>query len=367
MIFPTTKNLIETAKNPARKPADVDAAGQKFFAAVENLTKAEKEEQMAALAEHFDLPDVHRSAFLALMCGALVEQGCDPQPMAAPLRAALKKVLESCGRLLEACRAKMPAVIPEDDDDSDDSDEAGYTPAEAAFMEARQQVAPKMPKENEAWEALKQFWRPAIAAYTKNDMARIAAQSLRPLALPIAEFHEGGHWLQLVLSVLDNEPLVVIEPETNTGVLARISGVVDNFQLHILLMDAFPRTGNFSGRRVPLNIAEMARGSGPQELEEMLVTGYWNLYTYQALQANKQLPPSSEFSSSTHWIWNEGLPADIPVLAGRRVVLLGPPSIERTWRAMRTFDFLRANLTIEKQLSAAEVDDWLQKMVAAKS
>lgn len=363
MLFPTTKNLIETAKNSARKPADVDAAAQKFFAATENLTKAEKEEQIAALAQHFDLPDVHRSAFLALCCGALVEQGCDPQPMAAPLRAALKNVLESCGRLLEACRAKMPAEIPDNDDD--EAEEDSHSPTELAFMEARKQVAPKMPKENEAWEALKQFWRPAIAAYTKNDMARMAAQSLRPLALPIAQFHEGGHWLQLVLSVLDNEPLVVIEPESNTGVLARISGVVDNFQLHTLLMDAFPRSGNFSGRRVTMPIAEMARGNGPQELEDTTVTGFWNLYTYRALQSNKQLPPSSEFSSSTHWIWNEGLPADIPVLDGRRVVLLGPPSLERTWAAMRTFDLLRAQLTIEQQLSAAEVDTWLTKMLAA--
>jgi hypothetical protein len=229
MIFSSTKNLIEVAKNPARKPTDVDEAGQKFLTAVANLTKAEKEAQMAALAEYFDLPDVHRGAFLALMCGALVEQGCDPQPMAAPLRAKLKKVLESCGRLLEACRAKMPAEIPDNDDDEDTGEES-LSPRELAFLEARKQVGPKMPNENEAWEALKQFWRPAIVAYTTSDMARLAAQSLRPLALPIAEFHEGGHWLQLVLSVLDNEPIVVIEPETTTGVLARISGVVDNFQ-----------------------------------------------------------------------------------------------------------------------------------------
>lgn len=126
--------------------------------------------------------------------------------MAAKLRLKLKSLLEAAGRLADACRARMPAKADDADEDDDESDDDG-APENAAFEEARRQVAAKMPKENAAWEALGTFWRPGIAAYSKSDLARLAARELRPLAQPIAEFHQGAHWLQMILSVLDDEPI----------------------------------------------------------------------------------------------------------------------------------------------------------------
>src|SRR2546423_1566882 len=83
-------------------------------------------------------------------------------------------------------------------------------------------------------------------------------------------------------AVLDNESIVAIEPATMLGVLGRISGVVDNFQLNVLLMDGFPKSGFFARRRVPQRVADVARGVGPQQTNEM-VTSVWNLYTWQAI------------------------------------------------------------------------------------
>lgn len=364
MIFASTKNLINTAANAAAKDTAVEQAAAEFLGKLDQMSKAEAAEQMAALAECFDLPKLYRGAYLALIGGAMVERGVDPQPMAAALRVQLKKLLEASAKFADACRAVMPESPPDEENDEDEVDEDGQKPVNAAFEEAWQKIAPKMPAEVEAWNALTTLWRPGIAVYSVSDLARLAARNLREPAKQIAEFHEGGHWLHLILSVLDDEPLVVIEPQTGLGIVGRIAGVVDNFQLHTLLMESFPSTGVFANR-VPRSVADIARGLGPQESEEV-VTGFWNLYNWRALQSNGQLPESGDFSSSSQWIWNEGLPAEIPVLDGHRVVLLGPPSIERSWRAMRMFERLPAELKIERKLTAAEVNSWQQKMLAAK-
>jgi hypothetical protein len=193
--------------------------------------------------------------------------------------------------------------------------------------------------------------------------ARWAAKSLRAQAQRIAELHEGAHWIQLILSVLDDEPLLVIEPATRTGILARSSGIVDNFQLNTLLMDAFPASSPSSLRRVSLSAAEIARGTGPQMSEEV-VTGAWNLYTWQALRRDLRLPESGDNDATGHWIWNEGIPADIPLFEERRVILLGPPSYERSWRSQRMFESLPARLHIEQRLTPAEATAWLERMAA---
>src|SRR5262249_12863990 len=169
----------------------------------------------------------------------------------------------------------------------------------------------------------------AIAVFSVSPSARAEARGLRDLAAKIADHHEGGHWLRLLLSVLDKEPVLAIEPQTRRGMLARMSGVVDNFQLNVLLMDAFPRSGILARRRVPKRVADVARGLGPQQTSET-VTGVWNLYTWRALEPGFGLPDPNNYGASNCWIWNEGSPEDIPVFAGRRVILLGPASYSRS-------------------------------------
>ena len=58
------------------------------------------------------------------------------------------------------------------------------------------------------------------------------------------------------LTVLDEEPYVAIEPATRTGIVGRMSGIVENFQLNTLLMDEFPR----DEPRVSKEAVAVARG-----------------------------------------------------------------------------------------------------------
>jgi hypothetical protein len=363
MLAAATTTLIETAGSYAASDEEMQEAVQAFFEAAQQAERAEANAAMQRLGEYFDLENAARGSLLALVCGALVERGCDPLVIAKPLTHRLATLLAAAAELADACQAELPAP-PEDEAEAEDFD------YDEQFQLVFDPLSAAMPHAQAAWEALETFWRPAIAVYSVNPAARNAARPLRELAVRLAEFHEAGHWLQLMLGVLDDEPIVVIEPQTKLGILAKISGVVDNFQLNVLLMDAFPKSGLFARRRVLERVADVARGKGPQQTDDT-VTGVWNLYTWRAVDQDLKLPDAGDMSSSTHWVWNEGTPSDIPLFdtgdfGRRRVILLGPASYSRSWGSQRMFDSLPASLEIERQLSKEEVQALLARMLAAR-
>jgi hypothetical protein len=237
MITQATQQLIAAVRNPSSSEAKMKAAAQSLFNAAARATAFDANAALSELAGYISLDDLSRAAFVALVCGALVEHGCDPAPLSQPLIVRLQSLLEAAVRLADASSARTPKPEKEDDDTAQ------------AFENTRQQLVHTMAGENAAWEALKQFWTPAIAVFSVAPSARAQARGLRDLAAKIAHHHEGGHWLRLMLSVLDNEPVLAIEPDTRLGMLARMSGVVENFQLNVLLMDVFPRAGLLARRR----------------------------------------------------------------------------------------------------------------------
>ncbi|MET7299328.1 hypothetical protein [Embleya sp. NPDC005575] len=56
-----------------------------------------------------------------------------------------------------------------------------------------------------------------------------------------------------------------------------------------------------------------------------------------------------------------GLPADIPVVDGERVLVLDPPTYERTWNAGRFHPHITGELTLEAVLNRAETEAYLAK------
>ena len=123
-----------------------------------------------------------------------------------------------------------------------------------------------------------------------------------------------------MLSVLDEEPYVAIEPATRTGIVGRMSGIVENFQLNTLLMDEFPR----DEPRVSKAAVAVARGSGPAADRRGRHRRLEPLHLRRADARRRAAPTPTDLAYADTWIWNEGMPADIPVLDGHRVILLGP-------------------------------------------
>lgn len=378
MLTQATRDLIAAAQLPVPDPAEDEPedpmllAVRAFLAAVKKARPEDVHDAMRRLADHFDHRTMPRAGVLARACGSLVESGRDPQTIAEPLTRELARLFPAAAELADLCLARMPAVpapsvaspgpVPDDADDDDD-DDGDHRLRDEIFEDVRAELAPEHPALNAAWEALEGLRLPAIAVYSASTPARAAARPLRTWAGRISEHSETGFWLDLLLSVLDDEPIVVIEPATRLGILARISGVVDVFQLHVLLMDAFPARGWFPRRRIPRHVADIARGDGPPSTES--VEGAWNLYAWGAVRPDRTLPAPDDHASNHFWIWNELMPEHIPVFEGRRAVLLGPASYRRFWEADRRFHGLRAELAVERTLSPDEVDGWLARMAEA--
>ena len=203
------------------------------------------------------------------------------------------------------------------------------------------------------------FRAPAIAVFCAQPALRSRYPEFREVCVELDDRTELSSWLKTVFSVLEDEPLLVIEPASGKGLLARLSGTDVNFTLTMLLMRQFP--GAADHPRLTEKAASVL-ADGPQCSNEG-VTGVWNLYKWQALRKDYTLPEGQR--ATEHWIWNEGTPADIAVFEGRRVILLGPAAYRRSWPAQRTFAAMRPSLKIEKVLSADEVRKWLEKMVQA--
>ena len=395
MLSNATNRLLEVARDSFSSSSEFQNASADFFSSVGSASAEELGRAILELAHHFNIEDPRRVAILGLICGALAEEGSNTKLFAGPLLERFASVLQQSARLVEEIKPKLPPVPDdeEDDDDDDYSDEDldgdEYAEADEEFddadvdgdesddaeqeLDAREKcfqaelkaLGSEWQAEKRAWDSLDQFWPPSVLVLSLDPSLRRQYAFLARDADRIAEFHVAGYWIRTLLSVFDDEPIVVIEPSTKQGILARMSGVVDNFQLHMILMDVFPHAGFIKRRRISKDIANLAKGIGPQSLEQT-VTGAWNLYDYRAIQTNLQLPDEGQLDGMEYWIWNEGCPADIPELNGRRAILLGPPTYQRQWGAVRMFERLPAEINIERALNRNEVKEWLEQMKSAE-
>ncbi|MFI8191890.1 hypothetical protein ACIF8T_24295 [Streptomyces sp. NPDC085946] len=150
--------------------------------------------------------------------------------------------------------------------------------------------------------------------------------------------------LAYALLVLDDEPLVVLHRPTGTGYALRMSGIGDNFQLHTLLADALVGGGHVPGRAPSAQEVAVCRDAPGQ----VPTTGSFNL-----------VAPDGA------WVWNEGTPADIPVVDGVRLLVLDPPPYARGWPAGRFFPGMTGDLRLERPLDAREAEHLLARCAPA--
>src|SRR5262245_61337301 len=95
MLTNATASLIAAARAPATTAPELKAAAQSFFNAVGRASVADANQAIRTLSEHLNLADASRAGFLALVCGALIERGCDPAVFGASLTQRLKPLLSA--------------------------------------------------------------------------------------------------------------------------------------------------------------------------------------------------------------------------------------------------------------------------------
>jgi hypothetical protein len=332
---------------------EVDALIRALAEALQRASKNAASEALEILSAGLDVPDPERAGVASRVMGAMLEAGARPAPAREAMLSCLRGTFPLCVELADAAHETVGA--PPDGLD-DEATEQWLADRENSAL---QKIAAQRPELADAWQRLGAVWPGAIALFSVDPIARAQAHDLSPLAEELEGVHEAAGWVRAMLSVVHNEPFVAIEPATKTGIAGRMSGIVENFQLNVLLMDAFPG----AEPRVSPAAVTVARGEGPQQTEEE-VTGAWNLYTYAALQPGAELPDPSDHAFSETWIWNEGMPADIPELNEHRVILLGPAPYPRSWQAQRMFLKLPAGLEAEV-LDEEAVAEWLGRIERA--
>lgn len=330
---------LEQAVN-ARDGARTERA---FTATLKGLQQASETERvvagprLAALLPAF--PPTGPRPLLATAAGFCVESGADPAACAEPILGGVHRdlldALEFARRWTAAGGAEEELPKP----DQEIIDEA--LPARLggdAYEVTRLALA---------WCSVEEWQPPALAVLCRSaEVRRRYASALLPACRELAALERHDlKCLAYALAVLDDAPVVVLHRPTGSGFEVRIGGIGDNFQLHTLLAHVLVGGGHVPGTAPSAESVRLATDPEPARGRTEAV----------AVGAFELLAPDGGR------IWNEGLPDDIPVVEGFRLLVLDEPTYRRSWNADRFFPHLPGRAELTRVLSADETRLWFAR------
>ncbi|GAB2616410.1 hypothetical protein Aab01nite_29220 [Paractinoplanes abujensis] len=327
---------------------DSRASTRSYRAIVDRLPHAGPEELSAALVPlvpALDQVALGNGGLLATLVAGLIEQGADPLPVLPVLADRLSTGLELAAQFgVLADKLGDRVAPPTSADDYRDLRErvvqasAGLTPEEAGEI-------------TQAWFTVPD-WIPSLLLALQQKQARQALPQrdrLTAAAAAMVPHSEDAAWLHGLLEVLDDEPLLVVHRPTQQAYDLTISGVGDNFQLHTLLAATL--------------IGAPARGLLPGTPPD---PAWVTAATEGELSPPEPIRGQFYLADATgETIWNEGRPADIPLLGDHRVVVLDPPPYERSWNLGRTYPLMRPEVVLNRVLPATEAVEWAARVAPA--
>lgn len=290
--------------------------------------------RLAALLPAF--PPTGPRPTLAMAAGFCVERGADPAACAEPILGGVHQdlldALEFARRWTSTGAAENE--LPEPDEKIIDDGllaRLGGDRHEAARLAL-------------AWCSVEEWQPPSLAVLCRStEVRRRHASEVLPACRDLAALERHDlKCLAHALAVLDDEPLVVLHKPTGTGFEVSIGGIGDNFQLHTLLAHVLVGGGQVPGTAPSAAGVRLATDPRPaQGRTQTITTGTFELLTGDGER-----------------IWNEGLPGDIPVVEGRRLLVLDEPTYQRSWNADRFFPHLPGTAELTRVLTADETRAW---------
>jgi hypothetical protein len=274
----------------------------------------------------------------ALQAGAAVEQGVDPLPLGEVLLERLPRVLAAAARLVTSVEDELGAMPPMPRGAG--GLWVGDLFAPASWLAARREHDADSV---DAFEGVSHWCLPAIACFTRNrGLLRRVTQhnALGEAVVPLANIHPHAAFLSRLCQLLLDDEILVIDRPTGRRFRIGIDGVAVNFELHTGLQIVLADTLGLPP--VDTDIAACLAGQGPQQIEAVS-SGMWSLYCATALDFESDIPRA-------HWVWNEGLPIDIPIVDGQRTLILDEAAFARTWQTARTFAALSPRVWLIEEL-----------------
>lgn len=324
----------------ARDSARTERAFTTAIRKLQQATDAERVlagRRLAALLPAF--PPTGPRPLLASAAGFCVERGADPAACAEPILGGVHQDLLDA--LAFARRCTVAGVA---EDELPEPDEKIIDDALPARLGGDAYEAMRLAL---AWCSVEQWQPPALAVLCRSaEVRRRHASTLLAACRDLAALERHDlKCLAHALAVLDDEPLVVLHRPTGTGFEVRIGGIGDNFQLHTLLAHVLIGGGHVPGTAPSAESVRLATDPEPARGHtEAVATGSFEL-----------LAPDGER------IWNEGLPDDIPVVQGLRLLVLDEPTYQRSWNADRFFPLLPGTAELIRVLPADEARTWFAR------
>ncbi|MBX3185545.1 MAG: hypothetical protein KF819_00965 [Labilithrix sp.] len=292
---------------------------------------------------------------LHLALGALVEAGAPPEVAWPAVRRGLRETLEGATRFAQACvKASGEELVDE------------------AIAAAGKKAAAKKPADADAWQALASRCLAAVACLTRSRKLRSKEQGSGELAeavYPLEAAVEEVSFLSQVLAILDDARITVLHPESERGFEVTVRDVSSNLELFVLLTNAIvgdPKKGLIEGQRPDRRAVAALTDPGAAPKKPPAIVAAFNLVAWTGLAADGTLPEADP-EDPAHWIWLEGVPADIPAFEGRRVILLQDPADARALAVEASFAALSPEVRVVSKIAPAAVSRMLAKMGKAAS
>lgn len=316
---------------------DGDRTGRAFSAVMQGAQSASDGEcldagpRLAALLPAF--PPTGPRTMLAMAAGFCVEQGADPLPCAQPILDGVRQDLLDAlefARRWTATGAELPGTSQELIDD--------------AFLARLGDDAYEATRLALAWSSLEEWQPPALAVLCRStEVRRRHASAVLPLCREVEALDRHDlKCLSYALAVLNDEPLIVLHRPTARAFEIRVDGIGDNFQLHTLLAHVLVGGAHVPGTPPSPESVHLATSPAPaRTASDAVATGFFELLAPDGTR-----------------IWNEGLPDDIPLVEGRRLLVLDAPSYQRTWNADRFFPHMPGRAELVRVLPEPEARTW---------
>ncbi|MFJ8080125.1 hypothetical protein ACIQ6Y_05780 [Streptomyces sp. NPDC096205] len=265
----------------------------------------------------------------AVLAGACVEWGGSPMALVEvlPARAAEAMMLNAAVPELWS-RATGGSPLPEPSSKHADRLIQGLTRRSRWWRKrdgARQEAMTRIAM---SWFDM-EYWLSALTtvmvdARFRAAVAEDAKGELRTYASAVAERSQEADWVRVLASVLDDEPLIVINVPDRMSYALTMSGVADMGQLHDLLIERiFPNAG------------------------EAVIPAF------RLLDANgTPLSPDQ-------------LPADIEAVRGVRVLVLHFAKSNPSPSVARRFERMTPTVHLDRVLSPIETEEWLETLTPA--
>jgi hypothetical protein len=286
----------------------------------------------------------------AVLTGTCVEWGGSPMALAGvlPQRAAEAMMLND---LVPGCWAEATAGRPLPEPVSASTKQL----VQALVTLARRRGRPDkgdMTRIAMSWFDMED-WLKALITVLGDGPFRAAVPTevkaeLREYAAAVADRSQHAAWVRDLAAVLDDEPLVVLDPRARRGYALTMSGVGDNFQLHTLLADRLigdPDRGLVPGVRPDPSWVEAAIDADPHLGAD-----------------NPAIRRFRIFDGHGAYVYPEGVPADIKPLDGSRVLVLHPPNGNYGMGVGRVFQNMTPTLILDRVLEPDEAEFWLTRI-----